>query len=305
MSSENHKLGRSVDISRARLPRRSHRMAPIENTTEFANNTVKLTSGTGADESFESPSLQKKPSTRKTVNRNSDLSNSGCCSDYSQSDNGSSLTVGCTYLKPKAGCKRTDSKSILDEIVYFKSTDPVSDLDPIKRKAETLAEFIVLTLVGRKDGKTTDEVEQTMLRCVDRLMRNHEISFRGTMKRLQITRETGYITFVGVANEIFEGQKAVVNWGRVIALYAFGGQLASYCKAEGMEDFVQQIAVFTGRYAAEFITPFVVEAGGWNKLCEEFPQEGDSENKVWKFLTWTAVGLGVAATASFLTSHYE
>lgn len=39
------------------------------------------------------------------------------------------------------------------------------------------------------------------------------------------------------------------------------------------------------------------------KICEEFPAEVDLETKAWKVLTWTAIGLGIAATASFFTSH--
>lgn len=39
------------------------------------------------------------------------------------------------------------------------------------------------------------------------------------------------------------------------------------------------------------------------KICEEFPAEVDLESKAWKVLTWTAIGLGLAATASFFTSH--
>ncbi|XP_076057992.1 uncharacterized protein LOC143035191 [Oratosquilla oratoria] len=336
-------------------------MAPIENSTEMDNDSAKNICYTGADEGFESPSVQgptarkeesekvleicdssrnsrdtnnlsdtsrsndgqslqtslesssvQRPTARgkesektlEAVNSNRSSKDNDNQSDSSQSDDGCSVSTSHTDLKskPKVNSEKTESKSTPVSTVDCKSPS-VRNFDPVNKKAETVAEFVVLTLVGRKDGRSNDKVEQTMLRCVQRMMQKHEILLRGMMRRLQITRETGYMTFVSVANEIFEGQKAVVNWGRVIALYAFGGQLALYCKDKSMEDYVQQIVTFTGRYAAEVVTPFVVKAGGWNKLCEEFPQEDDLENKAWKFLTWTAVGLGLAATASFLTSH--
>ena len=39
------------------------------------------------------------------------------------------------------------------------------------------------------------------------------------------------------------------------------------------------------------------------KICQEFPAEDEMDQKVWKFLTWTAVGLGLATAASFFSSR--
>ncbi|XP_068243485.1 bcl-2-like protein 2 [Palaemon carinicauda] len=170
-------------------------------------------------------------------------------------------------------------------------------------KAESLAKFIVYTLLEKHNGDSSDKVERTLLRCVKMMMQKHEILFKGMMKRLQVTRETGYISFVTVANTLFEEDKMVITWSRIVALYAFGGQLALYCKEKGMEDFACTVAEFMGKYAKEVLTPYITNIGGWSKICEEFPEETDLENKVRRVLSWTAVGLGVAATVSYLTSR--
>ena len=39
-----------------------------------------------------------------------------------------------------------------------------------------------------------------------------------------------------------------------------------------------------------------------NQLCKEFPAEGEAGDCVWRLLTWTAVGLGVATAALLYTS---
>lgn len=173
----------------------------------------------------------------------------------------------------------------------------------VERKAESLAQFVVFSVVGKRNTNTDDKVEQTLLRCVRMMMQRHEILLKGMMKRLDITRETGYVSFVAVANELFEGGKMAITWARIVALYAFGGQLALYCKEKNMEDFCAKIALFMGQYASEVVAPFVRKSGGWIKICEEFPVEEDLESKAWRYLTWTAIGLGLAATASFFTSH--
>ncbi|XP_045139123.1 bcl-2-like protein 1 [Portunus trituberculatus] len=182
-----------------------------------------------------------------------------------------------------------------------KKTQEKPDNDVIR--ARRLAEFTVLTVTGRSKSPPQDSVEETLIRCVRNMMQKHEILLRGMMRRLDVRPETGYQAFVGVANELFEGQKRAVTWGRVVALYAFGAQLALHCTEKKEEEFCTRIVEFLGQYASEVLVPFVKQEGGWSKICEEFPAEVDLESKAWKVLTWTAIGLGLAATASFFTSH--
>ncbi|XP_050716146.1 bcl-2-like protein 1 [Eriocheir sinensis] len=170
-------------------------------------------------------------------------------------------------------------------------------------KARRLAEFTVQAVTGKSQSRPQDPVEETLIRCVRSMMLKHEILLRGMMRRLDVRPQTGYDAFVGVANELFEGQKRAVTWGRVVALYAFGAQLALHSIEKKEEDFCARIEEFLGQYASEVLVPFVKQEGGWTKICEEFPAEVDLESKAWKVLTWTAIGLGLAATASFFTSH--
>ncbi|KAG0712087.1 Bcl-2-like protein 1 [Chionoecetes opilio] len=130
-------------------------------------------------------------------------------------------------------------------------------------KARRLAEFTVLTVTGRSKSPPQDSVEETLIRCVRSMMEKHEILLRGMMRRLDVRPETGYQAFVGVANELFEGQKRVVTWGRVVALYAFGAQLALHCTEKKEEEFCGRIVDFLGQYASEVLVPFVKQDGGW------------------------------------------
>lgn len=171
-----------------------------------------------------------------------------------------------------------------------------------EQKAQTLATFIVLTLLGQHSGRTNDKVEETLLRCVNAMLKKHQILFKGMTRRLDVTPETGYMTFTAVANELFEGENLVVSWGRIVALYSFGGTLAMDYKEKNMDDLAINIATFMGRYASEVVAPFVERSGGWEKLYEEFPPENNLENQAWNFLTWTAIGLGIISAVTFFTS---
>ena len=50
------------------------------------------------------------------------------------------------------------------------------------------------------------------------------------INRLNLESNTVYPSFVAVCKEIF---KDGINWGRIVALFAFGGRLAVYCAEHG------------------------------------------------------------------------
>lgn len=292
-------------------------------TNKATNLDVSLKNGSNddeTDEGFVSPSVQ-----RIDIEKRKDISNqasnrpSESESSNSASDNGSQTSsspsssstgsqgVGLNADEDQTDCRPRPNIQKLgeaEESSNSKTNRPSNPLrDAAESKAESLAKFIVHTLLGKESGNTEDKVEKTLLKCVRMMMLKHEIIFKGMMKRLQVTKETGYVSFVTVANTLFEDEKMVITWSRIVALYAFGGQLALYCKEKDMEDLAYTVAVLMGNYAKEILAPYVASIGGWAKICEEFPEESDIENKIRRLLSWIAVGLGVAVTVSYLTSR--
>ncbi|XP_045594804.2 induced myeloid leukemia cell differentiation protein Mcl-1 homolog [Procambarus clarkii] len=269
-------------------------MAPVTNKASPAV-VIKRSSDTETDEGFHSPSASRAEG--RCENGQAEVSNgstsSASDSDGQQEPASHAASCGHTQEANVESCSQREAKS----------RERSRERDSVEKKAASLAKYVVFSLVEKTEAKSNDKVEETLLRCVKMMMHRHEILFKGMMKRFDITRETGYVSFVAVANELFEGGKMAITWARIVALYAFGGQLALYCKEKNIEDFNDTIATFMGTYASEVIAPFVRKAGGWIKICEEFPAEEDMESKAWRYLTWTAIGLGLAATASFFTSH--
>ncbi|KAF2355714.1 Blc2 family [Trinorchestia longiramus] len=183
------------------------------------------------------------------------------------------------------------------------STPALNPEDPVVLQAYSLANFIIDQITKDEPGKPKGKIEETLLRNVNHLMTKHSITFRAMMKRLDVNKDTGYITFVSVANELFENEKKVITWSRIIALYAFGAQLALHCKEKGFVDYASNIRSFMGKYVADTAGHFVKQQGGWEKLVEEFPSEDQLGDTMWTLFAWSAMGLGLATATLFFASN--
>ena len=85
--------------------------------------------------------------------------------------------------------------------------------------------------------------------------------FTGMMQRLNIDRSVNFSQgFRDIAEELF---KDAVSWSKIVALFAFGARLGQYCRANDMEDLVEEVALSLAAFAKERITPFIQEEGGW------------------------------------------
>ena len=240
----NHKRGYYVTLRRAERGVFGGRWAPPYNSSVTATHSWKST--------IMSPEVKKEPVASKLPSDND--TDEGF---HSPSTSRSELRCSKEGATNTAAEPQNSANNIQEK--------PDNDV----MKARRLAEFTVLTVTGRSKTPPQDSVEETLIRCVRSMMQKHEILLRGMMRRLNVRPETGYQSFVGVANELFEGQKRAVTWGRVVALYAFGAQLALHCTEKKEEEFCGRIEEFLGQYASEVLVPFVKQDGGWvrKNLC--------------------------------------
>ena len=244
-------------------------MAPVTNKAKLEVDPKRTIANSSndddSDEGFVSPSAQR----IGLKNRGSAKSES---SNSSSSDNDSH--VGSTSSSPPSSLELNEEDSNKGKNsesepetgnpeTVAPTVTPAAAKIAAEIKAESLAKFIVNTLLGKCSGDSSDQVDRTMLRCVRMMMTKHEILFKGMMKRMNVTKETTYVSFETVANTLFEEEKKVVTWARIVALYAFGGQLAIHCKEKGMEDLASAVSVYVGDYAKKVLTPFLTNIGGW------------------------------------------
>ncbi|XP_076443453.1 anti-apoptotic protein NR13-like [Babylonia areolata] len=167
-----------------------------------------------------------------------------------------------------------------------------SPLDQVRREAEVVADDVILNF-GKEDlKKAPNKFCKTMRRTVKELSSRHDIAFKGMVNKLNLDSNNPFQTFVNVADEIFDDGQ--INWGRIVAVYAFAARLAT--RETDKSDFPKKIALFVGKYVANKLGKWILDHGGWEAFAEYFPDQGEIEDTMWKGLLFTAVGLGALAS---------
>lgn len=106
------------------------------------------------------------------------------------------------------------------------------------------------------------EVCSTLRRVCEELEANNRDLFNGMCEQLNITPNTAYPTFQGIADEIFETK---TNWGRVVAFICFGAQLAVHCaiREELGPQFVDNVVNWISRYMISKLDSWLTAHDSW------------------------------------------
>merc|ERR1711874_163534 len=104
-------------------------------------------------------------------------------------------------------------------------------------------------------------------RTVKELSDRHDLVFKGMVNRLKPDESSAFSTFVIVADEIFDDGQ--VNWGRIVAVYAFAARLAMYYtdnnsrrsdtgNDQRLVSYQEKIALFVGKYVANKLGQWIL-----------------------------------------------
>lgn len=140
-----------------------------------------------------------------------------------------------------------------------------SPLDQVRREAEVIADDVILNFGKEDKKKAPNKFCKTMRRTVKELSSRHDIAFKGMVNKLNLNSSNPFQTFVNVADEIFDDGQ--INWGRIVAVYAFAARLA----ARGAEknDFPKKISLFVGKYVANKLGKWILDNGGWVSVVQK------------------------------------
>ena len=149
-----------------------------------------------------------------------------------------------------------------------KGTQATQIHDDVPNDVIDIAKALAMDLVHHvtnnnscKSQRSILKYSKTLKRTVNELLEKHSILFNGMVSKLNISEKNGYQTFHNVADEIFvDGQ---FNWGRIVAVYAFGARIAKYCVENNMENYVDEIGGFLGSYVANKLGAWISRNGGW------------------------------------------
>ncbi|XP_030821711.1 bcl-2 homologous antagonist/killer [Camarhynchus parvulus] len=111
---------------------------------------------------------------------------------------------------------------------------------------------------------TESQVGQRLAIIGDDIYRRYDAEFRTMLESLQSTRHNAYEHFTKIASSLFESG---INWGRVIALLAFGYRLAMHVWQCGVSGFLRRIARYVGEFMLQHrIARWIAQQGGWEAV---------------------------------------
>ncbi|OWF49771.1 Bcl-2 homologous antagonist/killer [Mizuhopecten yessoensis] len=117
------------------------------------------------------------------------------------------------------------------------------------------------------------QVGRQLARIGDDINRRYADEFNDMIGQLNITEDTAYEVFAGVARKLFsEG----INWGRVSALLCFAYRIAMKVlrikeRASRFADFLRLIINHVVRFIKEMIASWIAHEGGWVAALKYIP----------------------------------
>jgi hypothetical protein len=100
--------------------------------------------------------------------------------------------------------------------------------------------------------------------------------FAKTCVELHVTPANVQTTFENIMSELFSDG---VKWGRVVALFAFGGCLAVECVHQEMPFLVDQVVELMVRYLETHLVVWIQRNGGWEGFVEFYEGSPDMRNE--------------------------
>lgn len=155
---------------------------------------------------------------------------------------------------------------------------------------------------GQRDV-TPNEIQRAMRALGDEFESRFSQAFDDMINQLHITPDTAYQTFRTIVNEIFSDG---VNWGRVVALFGFGGKLAVRCVQQSMPQLVNSIVDWVSVYVDTTLKSWISANNGWAGFLEFYeggPEKRSKES--WPsfktICSYAAAGLGILTLGAFLS----
>lgn len=123
------------------------------------------------------------------------------------------------------------------------------------------------------------------------LLENNSSFFSGLPGKVGLKVENAKTVFFSLCKETFADK--VINWGRVITVFALAGLFAAHFVSKGQLSTVVKIPVWVQEFVDQELVDWIAEQGGWEDLQNKL--SGDKEC----LPTWThAIAFGSVAVAA-------
>ncbi|XP_020904924.1 bcl-2-like protein 2 isoform X2 [Exaiptasia diaphana] len=168
------------------------------------------------------------------------------------------------------------------------------------RKLHQQAHFLARDIVCYRTGNgevSRNLTAQNMRRLSDELEQCHHLLLNNMCNTLNMTSDTAHQKFVQIADEVFRDG---VNWGRIVALFTFGGRLAQFCARNGMQHNVDDVEQWLGDYISG-LSSWILKQGGWESFDNHFKDPSTRQKTGW----WTGILLATVGIGTLATFVYK
>lgn len=157
---------------------------------------------------------------------------------------------------------------------------------------------------GQADNRPNN-IQRAMRALGDEFEGRFSGQFDEMINQLHVTLETAHQTFTTIVGEIFSDG---VNWGRIVAMFGFGGKFAVRCMQQSIPQLVNSVVDWIANYVDSNLKQWIASNGGWGGFLEFF--EGGPESRSrdqWPSLkticSYAAAGLGILTLGAFLSQR--
>jgi len=163
---------------------------------------------------------------------------------------------------------------------YTDSSLPVAQKDNLSRQASPmivlshsrqkicqiaieLSKDIVLLMISEPNEMVPvpNRYAKTMRKTVRLMTQTKQEVFQSYTEKLLLTEANGFGVLKQVADEMFG--VGHINWGRIVALFAFGGFVARNANENKMKSIVDYTGEYLGKYVAKYLGGWIEKQGGW------------------------------------------
>ncbi len=163
------------------------------------------------------------------------------------------------YLKAYAG-KTSDDGSDVDPHPSLKRISMSDPTNLTEATARHLGVDVVRYMALGDEIPASNRYAQTMRKTVTFMTNSNPDLFNEFLRAVKLDDMKGFSTLSRIADELF--QEGVINWGRIVALYAFGGYIAT-SKEDKDGKLAEMIGDFLGFYVSTHLSRWIDEQGGW------------------------------------------
>jgi hypothetical protein len=164
---------------------------------------------------------------------------------------------------------------------------------PARTSRSVVANYVYLRIAQARHGDFDADEDQIdglvdVATAIEALAKEfeqrYEQVFHEACGQMFLTPDSAQGMFMTAVQTLFADGS--INWGRVIALFAFGGCVAAQCIEKEMPGLVEPVITWVSQYIDSHLTSWILEHGGWEGLVVFYRKGAETRNGT----SWPSIG---------------